>query len=125
MKTAQKILMIIGGIASIGMTLLWFILAMVFFIGAGSAEFINKYNSDYPELDADAIKIMLIVIAVMFCILTVLALINAIVAFKGKNTDKKGLLIQNIVFGALSGVELNIVGAIFGLIARNQKPKSE
>ena len=117
MKTAQKILMIIGGIASIGMTFLWFIVSMIFFIGAGSAEFIEKYNDDDPE----AVKAMLMVIGVIFCIMAILAVVNAIVAFKGKNTDKKGLLIMNIVFGALSGVEVNIVGAIFGLIARNRK----
>lgn len=125
MKNAQKILMIIGGIASIGMTLLWFIVSMIFFIGAGSAEFVEKYNDDYPSLDPETVKVMLMTIGVIFCIMAILAVVNAIVAFRGKSTDKKGLLIMNIIFGALSGVEINIVGAIFGLIARNQKPKSE
>ena len=31
------------------------------------------------------------------------------------------MMIVNIVFGAISGIELNILAAIFGLIARNRK----
>ena len=121
MKTAQKILMIIAGAVSIGLTLLWFILSMVFFIGAGNVEFINDYIAEHPDLDAEIVKSVLVMLGVIFCIMTIMALLNCIVAFKGKNTNSKGLLIVNIVFGALSGVEVNIVGAIFGLIARNRK----
>lgn len=125
MKTAQKILMIIAGAVSIGMTLLWFILSMVFFIGAGNAEFINDYVAEHPDLDAEIVKSVLVMLGVIFCIIAIMALINCIVSFKGKNTNSKGLLIANIIFGVLSGVEVNIVGAIFGLIARNQSPKTE
>jgi hypothetical protein len=41
----------------------------------------------------------------------------------GKSKKTKGLYILNIVFGAISGVYVNAIGAIFGLVALAREPK--
>ena len=120
MKTAQKILMIIGGVASVLMVITWIICAAAFIGIANSESAINDYTADHPDLTAEVIKLMFMSIGIMFIIFAVASVGNAIVAFKAINTSSKGLLIANIVFGVLSGVTVNIVGAIFGLIARNR-----
>ena len=121
MKTAQRILLIISGIGGILAAIIWFIVGMVFMIGANSTEFVADWVDSNPELTIEAAKALLTCMAVIFLILMVLAIVSAVISFKASGTDSKGLLIVTIVFGVLSGVEIAIVGAIFGLIARNQK----
>ena len=125
MKTAQKILMIVAGVVSIFMVITWGICAGMFFVGANNTEAINDYIANHGDLTEEAVKIVFMSIGVMFAIFAVASVINAILAFKAVNTSSKGLLIANIVFGVLSGVSVNIVGAIFGLIARNMKKPSQ
>ena len=124
MKTAQKILMIVAGVVSIFMIITWGICAGMFFAGANNTEVINDYTADHANVTEEAVKVVFVSLGVMFAIFAVGSVANAIVAFKAINTSSKGLLIANIVFGVISGVTVNIVGAIFGLIARNMnKPK--
>ena len=50
------------------------------------------------------------------------ALINAFIAIMGKSKKTKVLYILNIVFGIISGVCVNAIGAIFGLVALAREP---
>ena len=123
MKKAQKILMIVAGVVSIVMILVWAIYAGIFYAVANNDKAIDDYIIKHSNVTRETVIALMIALGVMFTIFAVCSLINAIVAFRAKNTDKKGLLIINIVFGILSGVSINIVGAIFGFVARNQKKK--
>ena len=61
-------------------------------------------------------RVILIVYGVVIMLFGAFAATSAFFAFKARNTDIKAYFILNIVFGALCGVEVCIVGAIFALI---------
>lgn len=99
MDKAQRILMLVGGIVSIVWGVIFsFIVIPVFvvLIGLGDGE-----EAAYGWY---------------FVIMYIATIVNIIVAFMGKNTKSKGLLVTNIIFGFLSGITVNAVGGIIGLI---------
>ena len=46
---------------------------------------------------------------------------SGIVALKARQNPTHGMLVANIVFGALGGTYVVILAAIFGLIAKDKK----
>lgn len=75
------------------------------------------------EQQANQIIVLLVIFAVYFFVMAFFALINAFIAIMGKSKKTKGLYILNIVLGVISGVYVNAVGAIFGLVALSREPK--
>ncbi len=57
-----------------------------------------------------------VVLGIVFLILVVFCIANAVLSFIAREKQNKALYIINIVLGVASGVELNVVGAIFGLV---------
>jgi hypothetical protein len=75
------------------------------------------------ETQADLTIGLLVGFAITCFVFAFFALINAFIAIMGKSKKTKGLYILNIVFGAISGVYVNAIGAIFGLVALAREPK--
>jgi hypothetical protein len=75
------------------------------------------------EEQAEQVIILFVALAIIFFVMAFFALINAFIAIMGKSKKTKGLYILNIVFGAISGVYVNAIGAIFGLVALAREPK--
>lgn len=75
------------------------------------------------EQQADQIIILWVGLAIAFFVMAFFALINAFIAIVGKSKKTKGLYILNIVFGVISGVYVNAIGAIFGLVALAREPR--
>ena len=114
MEKAKKILFTVSGILSIIGIVVWLILGIVFIVLAGNVDFVDDATATAEE--AEAFKAMFMVCGVMFIIFAIMSVVNTILCFKGKNSNAKGLMILNIVFGVISGIEINILAAIFGLI---------
>ena len=126
MEKAKKILFTISGILSIVSIVVFLVLAIVFMAVGNSVEAMEDLANDSTnDMDAEAFKALFLCLGVMFIFFMIFGIVNTILCFKGRNSDSKGIMILNIVFGALSGIEINILAAIFGLIARNQKPKAQ
>ena len=124
MEKAKRILFTIAGILSIVCVVAYLITGSVFLAVANNVDFVEKMADESTgSMDAEAVKAIFMMFGVIFIICGLLSIVNIILSFKGKNSDSKGIMIANIVIGALSGVEINILAAIFGLIARNQKKK--
>ena len=70
-------------------------------------------------------KAYFMTLGIIFFVLAVMNIVSAIVAFKGRNSMSKGVMIGNIVIGALACAEINIVAAIFGLIAISRKNRQQ
>ena len=114
MEKAKRILFTVSGILSIIGIVMWLILGIVFIVLAGNVEFIDDATAT-PE-EAEAFKLMFTTCGGMFIFFAIMSVVNTILCFKAKNSNAKGLMILNIVFGAISGIEINILAAIFGLI---------
>ena len=125
MEKAKRILFTVSGVLSIIGIVTYAILGIVFLVIGSNAEFVEKAIEGGSTSDeAEAMKALFMCCGVLFIIFGIMSIINVILCYKGKNSDSKNIMILNIVFGAISGIEINILAAIFGLIARNQKPKA-
>lgn len=125
MNTAKRILFLIGGIMSICAAIAFFFLSIMFIALSNMKEEMQKLADDSAEYGVEYFQALFLVLGIMFIFFLILAIINIILSFKGRNSNSKGLMIANIVFGALSGIEVNLVAGIFGLIARNMAPKQK
>ena len=125
MNTAKRILFLIGGIMSICAAIAFFFLSIMFIALSNMKEEMQKLADDSAEYGVEYFQALFLVLGIMFIFFLILAIINIILSFKGRNSNSKGLMIANIVFGALSGIEVNLVAGIFGLIARNMVPKQK
>jgi len=124
MNNAKRILFTISGILSILGILLWLSIGIVFVALANNAEFVERLADESSSgTSAEFFQVYFTSLGVMFIVFAVMCVINTIMCFKGRNSDSKKVMILNIVFGVLSSIGLNILAAIFGLIARNKKPK--
>lgn len=103
MRQAQKILMIIAAVFSI---IFGIIMAAIVVPTTMAAAAKN---------DAD-----LTIGAIYFIVMAAAMIINIFLCFFGKNSKSGVVLVLNIIFGLLSGIVLNAVGAIFGFIANAQ-----
>ena len=126
MEKAKKILFTVSGVLSIISIVVFLILAIVFIAFGNNVEAMEELANDSTNgTDAEAFKALFLALGVMFIFFMIFGIVNTILCFKGRNSDSKNVMILNIVFGALSGIEINILAAIFGLIARNRKPQAQ
>ncbi len=126
MEKAKRILFTISGVLSIISVVVFLILAIFFIAFGNNVEAMEELANDSTSgTDAEAFKVLFVGLGVMFIFFMIFGIVNIILCFKGRNSDSKNVMILNIVFGALSGIEVNILAAIFGLIARNRKPQAQ
>ena len=125
MNVAKRVLFIVGGVMSLVSILVFLFLGIFFIAFSTDEEIMQRLADDSAQYGIEYFQGLFLALGVMFFVFLVFSIPNAILSFKGKNSDSKGLMIANIVFGALSGICVNIVAAIFGLILRNKKPKNE
>ena len=135
MRTASRTLLLVGAILSIVCILTFLILGGVFsFVGSLSVEEIVKgindgsINSSFEgtvQEQAEAIKLTFTVIGVVFIVLGVCCIPNAVLGFMGMKKRVNAFYVCNIVFGALSGTVVTILGGIFGLVANAQEANQQ
>ena len=58
-------------------------------------------------------------LSLTYLILGIIFIVNAYLSYVGKNSYKKPIMILNLIFGLLS-IQLNAIGAIFGLIIKKK-----
>ena len=125
MEKAKRIVLTVGGIVSCVCCFIWLITGCVYIAVAESTSFIERLADESSTKTAEEIKALFLVVGIIFLCASVFCIANAIVALKGKNSDSKGLMIANIVFGFLSLIEITVVGGIFGIVAINRKNNSK
>ena len=122
MSTARKVLMIIAFVASILCVIAFAICAIAFFASIGNEELLQRVldglNRSSSSLEDG--KTIVTILGVLFAILALFDLLNACLAIKGVKSNRNGLMVLNIVFGILSGVYINSLGGIFGLVDSNK-----
>ena len=129
MKKASNVLLRVGLIVSIVYAVIFILFAILFTVFGQDfvKEFIieessrNGGEAKDAEIASSVLQATSIVCAAVFYYLGVMAAINAIVAKKALEEPNQKNYVLNIVFGVLSGVEVNLVGAIFGLIVSNRE----
>lgn len=107
MRKAQKIVMIVAAVVSIVVGVI-----MAGIIIPTTLAVIAKNDSGDAGLTASGIYLL-----VMACAM----IINIFLCFFGKSTKSPVILVLNIIFGVLSNIWINVVGAIFGFIANAQE----
>ncbi len=137
MKKASKILFRVGGIISIVLFALFLTMAIIFIVSGSPAmtEAIKKGIEEGTiqttfvgsiEDQAKVVQAALMSSGIVFMIFAIFNIPNAILSFMTLRMPSTIMYIFNIVFGAISGCEVNLVGAIFGLIAdRHQSQPAE
>ena len=125
MSTARKVLMIVACILALLLLIGFAFMAIYFFVSIGDDEALQRMldGLNRPSMSLREGKIFVSTLGVMFIVLAFVVLINAGLAIKGKDSNKNRLMILNIVFGVLSGVFINSLGGIFGLIERKKEAK--
>lgn len=125
MSTARKVLMIVACILALLLLVGFAFMAIYFFVSIGDDEALQRMldGLNRPSMSLREGKIFVSTLGVMFIVLAFVVLINAGLAIKGKDSNKNRLMILNIVFGVLSGVFVNSLGGIFGLIERKKEAK--
>lgn len=134
MKKASKILFQIGGILSLvnifnflsGAVAL--IVCAVLLTPGHFEELINNGMLSVgtltdPVLLSTLVVTVCIIMAVAYFITAICCVLNAVFSFKARKEEDKKLYVLNIVFGALSGNPLNIVGAILSIISQKEETK--
>lgn len=129
MKKASNVLLRVGFIVSIVYAVIFILFAILFTVFGQDfvKEFIIEENNraggsaNDAEVASKVLQISSIVFAAVFYYLGVMAAINAIVAKKALEEPSNKNCVLNIVFGVLSGVEINLVGGIFGLIVLSRE----
>ena len=129
MRTASKILVLVGGISAIVCAVSLFTMAIMFFMG-GIPFFTNyleqilqQQGVDDPERITLIIRLSSIFLGVFFMMMSIFSIPSAVVSFLATKKPTKGLLIANIILGYLSGSNYNIAGGIFGLIANGMEDR--
>ena len=132
MRKASKILMLVAGIVSILVAIGLFITAIVLLSctlpdakeaiieGLQNGTITTTFQGTIDQ-KAEYIQALFAALGVIFIIWAILAIVNSVVSFIGRGVQNKPMLIINIVFGFISCVEINLVGAILGLIANSRE----
>ena len=135
MKKASDILLLIGSILSFSLIAVYLISSIVFFVlgspaakqfildGINNGSIGSSIPADSPEQLVTILQAMFIASGVVMFIPMAFAIVSGIVALKARRNATRGLYIANIVFGIISGSEINLVGAILGLIASRHNPE--
>ena len=118
MSTARKVLMIIAFIASIFGVLLFAICAIAFFAATNNEELLQRLLDGLnrtPSSPENA-KVIVTILGIVFSMLAIFELINALLSIKGVKSNRSGLMVLNIIFGVIAGIYINSLGGIFGLV---------
>ena len=105
MRQAQKVLMIIAAVCSI---IVGIIMAAVVVPTTLAVIARNDAGESVPFG------------AIYLIVMTAAMIINIFLCFFGKNSKSPVILVLNIIFGIISNIWINAVGAIFGFIANAQ-----
>lgn len=121
MSVARKVLMIIGFILSIIIFVVLGFTAVGCFISLGNEELLNRLldGLNRSTMTLEDGKNFITFLGVMFSIIALLALINACLSIKGVRSHKLGLMVLNIIFGVISGIYINSLGGLFGLLEKD------
>ena len=135
MKKASKILLLVGGIMSLVLAGIVLILSITFTVLGSPAvveairEGIEKGQITTSAANTEAAVIIfqstMITTAIFFYIWTVILIINGIIALISRGKTSKGLYIASIILGFASGVEVNAVGGIFGIIGTRRERREQ
>ena len=134
MRKASKIIFLVAGIYSIATVVLLFVFGILFevmsskestatVIEAIERGIITTAYVGTVEEKAAFVQSLYGGFGVAFFIFAAFGVVNSILAFIARGKDSKGIYVLNIIFGILSLIVVNVVGAIFGMIALNQKPQ--
>ena len=104
MEKAKRILFAGAQIISVIGAVGWLIAAII------------SYSFSTDPVNASS-KGVLAGLSLMYLIFSILFIVNGILCYIGKNSNSKLVMILNLIFGFLS-VQLNAIGAIFGLIIK-------
>ena len=128
MRKASRILFLVGAIVAIVAAVGYLIAGLLLVILPNVPEIIEAVReSADPSVTDEQLEAARVALTIngVFCLLGVpVCGVNSFFAFKAHFAEKpsKALNVLNIVFGALS-VEINLVGAIFALIANGQEDR--
>jgi hypothetical protein len=61
-------------------------------------------------------KVLVTILGIVFSMLAIFELINALLSIKGVKSNRSGLMVLNIIFGVIAGIYINSLGGIFGLV---------
>ena len=127
MRRASQVLFKVGKILSIIELVAYLICVVVYFVLGGSVALIQQGLEDgsiktdvqgSPEEVAIALAAIFIVLAVVFLFLGAFSIVNIVLTSKALKNPTKGICIANIVFGIISGAEVNAVGGFLGVFAK-------
>ena len=144
MKKATQIVLLVAGIIAIALAVLYFVLGILY-IAAGvfvalldagtvnwsdlpqwAIDLIEKISAGHTYETLAAASAALIAGGVILVIMAIVCIPAAILSFKARTADSKGLYIACIVLGVLSGTGIPTIGGILGLIhLAVDKPKEE
>ena len=134
MRKASKVLFLVGGIVSCVEALSYLIMGIVFIFLGASEDFKNDLLKNYSASDlvrdlgngvtpadaVQAIQAMYVALGVIFIIGIFISAVNAVLAFKARNSNNKVLFILNIVFGFISGCIINAIGGILAVASPSE-----
>ena len=84
----------------------------------------EEAGAENPEMMVMGINAGMIALGVTFILLAGLSIPTAIVAKKGRDNPTSGLLVANIVMGAVCGTYFSIAGGVLGLIANKREERN-
>ena len=118
MSTARKVLMIISFIVSIIAIIVFAMCGVGLFISINNEELLKRLLEGFNKasLSIEDGKTFVMILGVVFAIFTFLEIINACLSIKGVKSSRAGLMVLNIIFGVISGIYINSLGGIFGLV---------
>lgn len=129
MRKTANTLILVGAILSIVLAVSFLITAIVFFAISSDAvidEMLKTATYEGTEEEAKIVlKTTFITLGVVFSFISTFGVINAIVAFVGRKKESRAAYILNIVFGLLSGVEINAAGGVVGTIYATKRDIKE
>lgn len=122
LSKARKILMIIACIFSIISLVGFTFISFSLLISTGNEEALQRAldGLNRPTMSLSEGKTFVITLGIIFSILALASLINASLAIRGKDSNRKGLMVLNIIFGLISSIFVNSLGGIFGLIDKRR-----
>lgn len=131
MKKAANILFLIGMILSI-LSAIGCVISAIICLVANSVpdlkeqliQTLEQYHVPQAQMIAEWAKRSLIASAIGSFFSCGFAIANSIISWKGREGNTT-IYVLNIVFGILSGVIVNVVGAILALIADNKNKDKE
>lgn len=131
MKKATSILLLVGGIVSICLCVLFLSLMALFFVlgSPGMTDIIRQGLQDGtiktsfqgdPETILALVQFTFVICGVVFAVLAAFSIPSSILCFLARNRQSTGYYVACIILGVISGATVGAVGGIFGLITENR-----